>query len=112
MSEPLNQTLNDDGSVSVTCVYRAKGATALEAKLKMNNKYVCEISDKVDKECKWRQDGNKFTFTLMNPGALHKNEFACEMSRIEPLPIKTHTGPTIKLFRSKFTPLKQHSTVI
>ncbi|KAK9969607.1 hypothetical protein ABG768_027767 [Culter alburnus] len=101
VSEPLNQTLNDDGSVSVTCMYLAKGAIGLEAKLKMNNKYVCEIKDKEDDKCKWQQhDGNKFKFTLMNPGALHTNEFSCEISKIDPLPIQTYAGPTVKLFRS------------
>ncbi|XP_048049290.1 uncharacterized protein si:ch211-67e16.3 [Megalobrama amblycephala] len=100
VSEPLIHTLkNDDGSVSVTCMYWAKGATGLEAKLKMNNKYVCEISDKEDGKCKWRHDGNAFTFTLMNPEALHTNEFSCEISKIEPLPIQTYAGPKMKLFR-------------
>ncbi|KAK7168826.1 hypothetical protein R3I93_004968 [Phoxinus phoxinus] len=102
VSEPLNQTLNDDGSVSVTCMfYGDEKFDALEAKLKMNGKEVCEIytDDQENKECKWQHNNNTFTFTLMKPEALHKDEFSCQITKIKPLPIKSVDGPKTKLFR-------------
>lgn len=114
VSVPLNPVLNDDGSVSVTCMFNTEQKIGIEAKLMMNDKIVCEIykTDQEDKPCKWKSSNNGFTFTLMNPGALHKNEFSCQISRISPLPIKTFPGPKTKLFRGKFTLFEQHSSVM
>lgn len=114
VSEPLNPVLNDDGSVNVTCMFYSKEKYVMEAKLKMNDKVVCQIykKDQENKECKWQSSNNGFTFTLMNPGALHKNEFTCEITRINPLPIQSLLGPKTKLFRGKFTLFEQHSTVM
>jgi len=115
VSEPLNHTLNDDGSVSVTCMFWAQGQLGVEGKLKMNNEYVCEISDKKeDDKCNWQHSDNKFTFTLRNlykSEDLLKNEFSCEISKVDPVPIITEVGPKMKLFRGKFTPFQHHSTV-
>ncbi|XDV30763.1 hypothetical protein PO909_033608 [Leuciscus waleckii] len=106
VSEPLNPMLNDDGSVSVTCMCYGEEKFGMEAKLKMNDTVVCEIykKDQEQKQCKWKSNNNGFTFTLMNPGALHKNEFSCEITRITPLPIKSVSGPKTKLFRGCNTP--------
>ncbi|XP_016424479.1 uncharacterized protein LOC107752927 [Sinocyclocheilus rhinocerous] len=106
VSEPLNHTLNDDGSVSVTCVFYGEERFELEAKLKMNDKDVCEVYDKRQEhnKCKWEHEDNKFTFTLMKPEALHSNTFSCEISKIKPYPVETEKGPKIKLFRGCSNP--------
>lgn len=113
-SEPLNPTLNDDGSVNVTCMFYGEEKFGLEAKLIMNDKVVCEIyqKGKENDKCKWQHNNNTFTFTLMNPGALHQNVFFCQITKITPLPIRSIDGPKIKLFRGKFTLFEQHSTVM
>lgn len=115
VSEPLNHTINDDGSVSVTCMCDNE-KNELEAKLKMNNEYVCELYDKsqaqTETKCNWHNEGNKFVFTLMKPEAFLKNTFTCVISKIKPLPIETKEGPSIKLLRGKFTPCEQHSTSV
>ncbi|XP_067301057.1 uncharacterized protein si:ch211-67e16.3 [Pseudorasbora parva] len=121
VSEPLNHTLNDDGSVSVTCMFYGEEDFSLEPKLIMNGKYVCEVSSNSQEKCKWKENKKTFTFTLMNPDPIHKNEFSCEISKIYPLPIITKKGPTTKLFRdckNSWTPpksncsctLEQHAT--
>nr|XP_005167569.1 uncharacterized protein si:ch211-67e16.2 isoform X2 [Danio rerio] len=52
VSEPLNHTLNDDGSVNVTCMILGnENFSELDAKLKMNGKYVCEVEDKEIPNC-------------------------------------------------------------
>ncbi|XP_056107657.1 uncharacterized protein LOC130085747 [Rhinichthys klamathensis goyatoka] len=106
VSEPLNQTLNDDGSVSVTCMFYGDENFGLEAKLKMNDKFVCEIYQKGQEhdQCTWQHNNNTFTFTLKNPGALHKNEFSCQITKISPLPIQSFKGPKTKLFRGYNNP--------
>lgn len=109
MSEPLNHTFNDDDSVSVTCALIGEEKFQLEAKLKMNDEYVCEVYDKRQEQernkhdCKWQHEDNTFTFTLMKPEGLLKNTFSCEMSKIKPFPVKTQEGPKTKLFRGTFT---------
>ncbi|KAI2660506.1 Hydroxylysine kinase [Labeo rohita] len=81
----------------------------LEAKLKMNNEYVCELYDKsqaqTETKCNWHNEGNKFVFTLMKPEAFLKNTFTCVISKIKPLPIETKEGPSIKLLRGCRTTL-------
>ncbi|KAG1945607.1 hypothetical protein F2P79_014150 [Pimephales promelas] len=101
VSQPLNQTLNDDGSVSVTCMFYGDDKFGLEAKLIMNDKIVCEIvaKDQEQGNCKWQHNKNTFTFTLKNPGDLHKNEFSCKITKIFPLPIQSFEGPKTRLFR-------------
>jgi len=86
----------------------------LEAKLIMNDKIVCEIvaKDQEQGNCKWQHNKNTFTFTLKNPGDLHKNEFSCKITKIFPLPIQSFEGPKTRLFRGKFTLFEQHSTVM
>lgn len=90
----------------------------MEAKLKMNDKYVCEVynksqvQDMYKHDCTWQHKDNKFTFTLMKPEGLHNNTFSCEMSRIKPFPVQTKEGLKTKLFRGKFTTCKQHSTLV
>ncbi|KAF4109431.1 uncharacterized protein si:ch211-67e16.3 [Onychostoma macrolepis] len=117
VSEPLNHTFNDDDSVSVTCMFKGEEKFELDAKLKMNDKYVCEVYNKsqehvVNKhDCTWQLKDSKFTFTLMKPEGLHKNAFSCEMSKIKPFPVKTQEGPKIKLFRGcnkSLAPLKNN----
>ncbi len=112
VSEPLNHTYNDaDDSVSVTCVFKGDEKFQLEAKLKMNKEYVCEVynksqvQEKKKHDCDWQHKDNTFTFTftLMKPESLLKNTFSCEMSKIKPFPVLTREGPKIKLFRGKFT---------
>jgi len=78
----------------------------------MNDKIVCEIvaKDQEQGNCKWQHNKNTFTFTLKNPGDLHKNEFSCKITKIFPLPIQSFEGPKTRLFRGKFT-LFEHSTV-
>ncbi|XP_016142801.1 uncharacterized protein [Sinocyclocheilus grahami] len=105
VSEPLNHTFNDDDSVSVTCMLNGEEKFELEAKLKMNDKYVCEVYNKSQEQgthkhdCTWQHKDNKFTFTLMKPEGLHKNTFSCEISKIKPFPVKIQEGPKTKLFR-------------
>ncbi|XP_043105537.1 uncharacterized protein si:ch211-67e16.3 isoform X2 [Puntigrus tetrazona] len=105
VSEPLDHTFNEDDSVSVTCTIYANETFQVEAKLKMNGKYVCEVYNKSQVQdtskinCKWHREGNKFTFTLMKPEGLHKNEFSCEISKVKPFPIEREEGPKTKLFR-------------
>ncbi len=109
MSEPLNHTFNDDDSVSVTCVFKGEVKFQLEAKLKMNDEYVCEVYNRSQEQekkkpvCEWQHKDNTFTFTLMKPEYILKNTFSCEMSKIKPFPVQTREGPKIKLFRGKFT---------
>ncbi|XP_073702426.1 uncharacterized protein [Garra rufa] len=107
VSEPLDPTVNDDGSVSVTCMFTGEEGFQMEAKLKMNNDDICEVyaqSQKQDK-CKWRNEDKKIIFTLMEPEGLLKNIFSCEMSKIKPLPVETIEGPKTKLFRGCNTTL-------
>nr|XP_002663378.2 uncharacterized protein si:ch211-67e16.3 [Danio rerio] len=103
VSEPLNHTLNDDGSVNVTCMILGnENFSELDAKLKMNGKYVCEVEGKVEtsgKSCSWRYEDNKFMFKLNNPKDIHNSTFSCEISKIKPFPVETMTGPEAKLFQ-------------
>ncbi|XP_059355329.1 uncharacterized protein LOC132094683 [Carassius carassius] len=104
VSEPLNHTFNDDDSVSVTCMLIGEEKFHMEAKLKMNDEYICEIYNKNKepgkyKDCTWQHKDNKFTFTLKNPEGLHKNTFSCEIFKVKPIPITHKKGPKIKLFR-------------
>ncbi|XP_059417161.1 uncharacterized protein LOC132152408 [Carassius carassius] len=111
VSEPLNHTFNDDDSVSVTCMFYGEEKFELDAKLKINNGYVCEISDQSQeyKKCKCEHKDNKFTFTLMElPQTWHRDTFTCEISKIKPFPVIVKTGQKIKLFRGckyTFSPL-------
>lgn len=80
----------------------------------MNDEYVCEVYNKSQvqdkRNCLWERKDNKFTFTLLNPEGLHKNNFSCEMSKIKPFPVTMKVGPKTKLFRGKFIQCKQHSS--
>ncbi|XP_018965820.1 uncharacterized protein LOC109096647 [Cyprinus carpio] len=113
VSAPLNHTFNEDDSVSVTCMFNGEDQFHLEAKLKMNDEYVCEVYNKSQvqdkRNCLWERKDNKFTFTLLNPEGLHKNNFSCEMSKIKPFPVTMKVGPKTKLFRGcnkSLAPLK------
>ncbi|XP_051565318.1 uncharacterized protein LOC127447468 [Myxocyprinus asiaticus] len=102
VSEPLNHTLNEDGSVSVICMFDGPGVE-WDAKLKMNNENICELYQKEDqteyKMCDWDLKDNKFKFTLKKLEARHKDQlFSCEISRTLPLPISTNKGVKTKLF--------------
>ncbi|XP_073768641.1 uncharacterized protein [Danio rerio] len=103
VSEPLNHTLNDDGSVNVTCMILGnENFSELDAKLKMNGKYVCEVEGKGEtsgKYCSWRYEDKKFMFKLNNPKDIHNSTFSCEISKIKPFPVETMTGPEAKLFQ-------------
>ncbi|XP_051565675.1 uncharacterized protein LOC127447698 [Myxocyprinus asiaticus] len=102
VSEPLNHTLNEDGSVSVICKYDGQG-TEWDAELKMNNECVCKLYKKEeqteDKMCDWDHENNTFKFTLKKLEARHKDQlFSCEISRIRPYPLKIKEGKKTKLF--------------
>ncbi|XP_056321135.1 uncharacterized protein si:ch211-67e16.3 [Danio aesculapii] len=102
VSEPLNHTLNDDGSVNVTCMILGVKHYTSDAKLKMNDKYVCEVAGKGEasgQNCLWHHKDNKFMFQLKNPKDIHKSTFSCEISRVKPIPVETKTGPQAKLFQ-------------
>ncbi|KTF87289.1 hypothetical protein cypCar_00015919 [Cyprinus carpio] len=112
VSEPLNHTLNDDGSASVTCMLYGDERFELEAKLKMNDMVVCEVDEggQENNQCEWKFKDNKFTFTLKKPENLHSNTFSCEISKIKPYPVKTEQGPKIKLFRGCNNPFAPTET--
>ncbi|XP_052004762.1 uncharacterized protein LOC127659135 [Xyrauchen texanus] len=102
VSEPLNHTLNEDGSVSVICKYDGPG-TEWGAKLKMNNEIICEVykkkEQKEDKMCDWDHENNTFKFTLKKLEARHIDQlFSCEITIILPYPIRTSEGNKTKLF--------------
>lgn len=101
VSEPLNHTLNDDGSINVTCMILGEHVES-DAKLKMNGKYVCEVTGNGEtsgKDCLWHYNDKKFMFKLKNPKDIHKSTFSCEISKIKPFPVETKTGPPAKLFQ-------------
>lgn len=103
VSEPLNHTLNDDGSVNVTCMILGnENFSEMDAKLKMNGKYVCEVEDKGEtsgKNCSLHYEDKKFMFKLNNPKDIHNSTFSCEISKIKPFPVETKAGPEAKLFQ-------------
>lgn len=73
-----------------------------DAKLKMNGKYVCEVTGNGEtsgKDCLWHYNDKKFMFKLKNPKDIHKSTFSCEISKIKPFPVETKTGPPAKLFQ-------------
>ncbi|TRY83700.1 hypothetical protein DNTS_034393 [Danionella cerebrum] len=96
--EPLNHILNDDGSVSVTCMMDGNEKFQAEAKLKQDGEYVCQISD-TDNTCLWQYNNKQFTFTLKNPKGLNNGLFSCEITKTKPFPVKRKEGPQVKLFR-------------
>ncbi|XP_051998881.1 uncharacterized protein LOC127655238 [Xyrauchen texanus] len=109
VSEPLNHTLNEDGSVSVICMFDGEGLE-WDAKLKMNKEYICELYPKESqseyKMCDWDLKDNKFKFTIKNLEARHKDQlYSCEISRINPFPISTKNGAKTKLFPGVNIPL-------
>nr|XP_055072535.1 uncharacterized protein LOC129452576 [Misgurnus anguillicaudatus] len=106
VSIPLNHTLYENGSISVTCVHD-KEEGQWEAKLIMNkSETVCEIKkNNPNDKCHWDHTDNKFKFTLRKPEARHKDQlFLCQISKLRPLPIKTREGPEIKLFNGSNIP--------
>lgn len=103
VSAPLDHTLNEDGSVSVTCEHDEHKDWEWDAKLKVKDNVVCEVSLKnnTDSKCDWEREGdNKFKFTLKELEAIHKDQlFFCEISRVNPIPIKHVKGKETKLFQ-------------
>lgn len=109
VSVPLNHTLNEDGSVTVTCEHDEHKDWEWDAKLKMKEDEVaCEVSPKTitNSKCYWEREGNnKFKFTLRKLDARHKEQlFFCEISRVKPIPIKPKRGKETKLFQGSNIP--------
>ncbi|KAI7809012.1 uncharacterized protein si:ch211-67e16.3 [Triplophysa rosa] len=109
VSAPLDHTLNEDGSVNVTCEHDEHKDWEWDAKLKMKGgEVVCEVSpqNSMNSKCTWLREGeNKFKFTLKNLEARHKDElFFCEISKVRPIPIKSIKGKETKLFQGSNIP--------
>ncbi|XP_056610084.1 uncharacterized protein si:ch211-67e16.3 [Triplophysa dalaica] len=109
VSAPLDHTLNEDGSVTVTCEHDEHKDGEWDAKLKMNGKeVVCEVSleNNMNSKCNWKREGNNtFKFTLKHLEARHKDKlFFCEISKVRPIPILTRKGKETKLFQGSNIP--------
>ncbi|XP_065149402.1 uncharacterized protein [Paramisgurnus dabryanus] len=115
VSFPLDHTLYENGSISVTCVHDIHKGLKWEAKLKTNKgEIVCEIKkiQYPNNTCDWDHTDNKFKFTLKKPEARYKDLlFFCEISQVKPFPVLTRKGPEIKLFSGSNIPFPPPSRV-